>query len=87
MTQFNVGKQLLTVAEETMLVQLILESASQGFPLARNEIEQFANAILQARARAEETVGKSWFSVSWIVITTSFRLTGANHLTRNMLNP
>ncbi|PBK59869.1 hypothetical protein ARMSODRAFT_847591, partial [Armillaria solidipes] len=58
---FNAGKQLLTVAEETMLAQLILESASQGFPLAHNEIEQFANAILQARAGAEETVGKSWY--------------------------
>ncbi len=61
MTQFNAGKQRLTVTEESMLAQLNLESASQGFPLARNEIEQFANAILQTRVGADETVGKQWY--------------------------
>ncbi|PBK87888.1 hypothetical protein ARMGADRAFT_938232, partial [Armillaria gallica] len=56
MTHFNVGKQRLTVMEESMLAQLILESASQGFPLACNEIKQSANAILQTRIGADETV-------------------------------
>jgi len=49
MLEFNAGKQKLTPAEEKVLVQFIVESAGQGFPLTHQQIKHYANAALMSK--------------------------------------
>jgi hypothetical protein len=59
--EFNKQKQKLTEAEEEVLVNFILGSADRGFPLVHQQIESFANAILQKRnGPGYQPVGQSW---------------------------
>lgn len=63
--EFNVSKQLLTTAEEEVLVQLIETSADWSNPLTYDEIARFANEILQKHNGPEPNdclVGKNWVS-------------------------
>ena len=54
--------QKLTVAEELTLVSFLNESAEHGFPQSHEQIENFANTILQSRLGTDttQTVGGSW---------------------------
>lgn len=61
MLEFNSEKQKLTLVEETVLVEFILESADCGFPLRHHEVAQYANAILQQKLGSNfEAVSRSW---------------------------
>lgn len=59
--EFNATKQLLTPTEEQTLVDFILQSAEQGFPLTNSDIEKFADAVLESRLGTNwKGVGESW---------------------------
>jgi hypothetical protein len=61
MSTFNAGKQKLTPAEESVVVDFVMESADRGFPLTHRNIELQANTILRSRSGDEaEPVGPSW---------------------------
>ena len=61
MLEFNATKQKLSQIKEGVLVNLILESASRGFPLKHCEIQQYANAIHQSRLGVDcEPVSDFW---------------------------
>jgi len=47
MDEANAAKQKLSLAEECVLVNFILNSADCGFPMTHCSIESYANAILQ----------------------------------------
>jgi hypothetical protein len=57
----NAIKQKLTVAEESILTDLILKSADHGFPLTHQSVEHYANAILRKRiGPTYNPIGKNW---------------------------
>jgi hypothetical protein len=59
--EFNATKQLLSTAEEAVLVQFIIESADRGFPLNHDLIKFYVNAIIASRAGADaDMCGKKW---------------------------
>ena len=59
--EFNATKQLLSTAEETVLVQFILESADREFPLNHDLIKLYVNAIIISRAGANaDMCGTKW---------------------------
>ncbi|KAF8876883.1 hypothetical protein CPB84DRAFT_1619886, partial [Gymnopilus junonius] len=61
MLEFNASKQKLSIAEEKVLVDFIIENASRGFPLRHREVLQFGNAIRQSRLGTEcEPLSNSW---------------------------
>lgn len=57
---FNLTKQRLTTAEESILVNLILLAALQGFPKTHRTVAREANAILANRLGVFRPVGKNW---------------------------
>ena len=60
-TEFAKEQQKVTVAEEVILVNFILESAGQGFPMTHKQIEEYANLILWNHIGLEyKPVGKNW---------------------------
>ncbi|EGN91577.1 hypothetical protein SERLA73DRAFT_18298, partial [Serpula lacrymans var. lacrymans S7.3] len=63
MSDCNITKQKLTLAEEDVLVNYLLESAIRGFPLTLGELYQEANMILKSKYRDDyELVGENWAS-------------------------
>ena len=60
MSTFNTSKQKLSLAEERVLVDFILESANHGFPLSHPEIVSIANTLIQEWATSGEPVGENW---------------------------
>ncbi|KIJ34365.1 hypothetical protein M422DRAFT_81380, partial [Sphaerobolus stellatus SS14] len=62
---FNALKHTLTPVQEGLLLDYMLESADQGFPLAHQNIEQFPNAILKASPSSRRRIGQNW--VDWPV--------------------
>jgi hypothetical protein len=58
MAEFNKTKQLLTEAEEAVLVDHLVCSAEMGFPLTHERVMQTANHILEAKG--QKRVGKTW---------------------------
>lgn len=61
MAQFNATKQRLTISEEEVLKEFIIESASRGFPQGCRNIQQFANCLCQARLGTDcERVSDVW---------------------------
>jgi hypothetical protein len=64
MDEANVTKQKLSLAEERVLVNFILNSADHRFPMTHSSIELYANAILQ------EQIGSNYQPVAsrWIFV-------------------
>ena len=61
MSAFNSGKQRLTPAEESVVVDFCLESADWGFPLTHDNIYKCADNILSARFGSEhDLLGLNW---------------------------
>ena len=60
MSTFNISKQKLTPAEETVLVEAIILASRQGIPFTHEHIRDEANAILQNRRGDKSEVGKRW---------------------------
>lgn len=59
-SEYAATRQKLTVAEERVLEEFIIESADRGLPLNRDTIVIYANLILQAREGVEAKVGVQW---------------------------
>ncbi|KDQ54525.1 hypothetical protein JAAARDRAFT_87022, partial [Jaapia argillacea MUCL 33604] len=60
-SEFNATKQKLSVAEEKVLVEFILESATRGFPMNQKSIVRYANEILEGKEGPGYTpVGHNW---------------------------
>lgn len=62
MADFNAAKQNLTIAEENVLVELIVRSSDWGCPFTLEEIGHHATRILHARGNMVETLGIQWVS-------------------------
>ena len=63
-TKFAKEQQKVTVAE-VILVNFILESMEQGFPMTHKQIEEYANLILWNRIGLEyKPVGEDWV-IKW----------------------
>ncbi|KAF9039914.1 hypothetical protein BJ165DRAFT_1305420, partial [Panaeolus papilionaceus] len=63
--EFNQTKQWLTVAEEDMVVETVIGTARQAFPVMLRCIEEQANAICDScygAAFPETGVGTNWAS-------------------------
>lgn len=58
--KFHTDQQKLTAAEENVLANFVSESAGVGFPLSHREIIRYADAVLQSRLGASESLGKQW---------------------------
>ena len=73
MSACNAGKQKLAPAEETIVVNFVMESANQGFPLTHRNVKAQANVILQSRLGDEaEPVGHNW--IDWFLTRHQERL-------------
>lgn len=60
-SSFAASRQKLTPAEERILVDFSKDSSDIGFPLNHQELEMYANAILQSKnGDGYEPVGKQW---------------------------
>lgn len=60
MSAFNASKQLLSEAEERVIVNFILESADRGIPLASSAIRACADAIIEKRSSDGHLTGECW---------------------------
>jgi len=49
----NTSKRKLLLAEKRTLVNFIMESTDQGFPLNHNNIKKYSNILLQTRKGSE----------------------------------
>ena len=59
--EHNAAHTKLSHAEERLLIDLIKDSADQGFPLDHDNIKKYANILLLAKYGANyEEVGKQW---------------------------
>jgi len=59
--EFNATKQRLSPVEEGKLVDLILESSKQGFPMPHREIRRYTNLVLQSRLGVDcEPLSHKW---------------------------
>ena len=64
-TEAHQSLQKLTLVEEKTLVNFLNESAERGFPQAHEQIENFANTILQ---RKSKRAAREQFKAEWKLI-------------------
>ncbi|KAJ3566294.1 hypothetical protein NP233_g7094 [Leucocoprinus birnbaumii] len=61
MLEYSTAWLKLLPREESMLVALIIESAEHGLPMTKDQIEHYANCVLEARLGSKaKPVGKRW---------------------------
>ncbi|KAJ3560090.1 hypothetical protein NP233_g11063 [Leucocoprinus birnbaumii] len=61
MLEYSTARLKLLPGEESMLVALIIESAERGLPMTKDQIEHYANCVLEVRLGSKaKPVGKWW---------------------------
>jgi hypothetical protein len=65
LSEYMASKQKILAAEEHLMVHFLLESAKRGFPLSHEQIQNYANTIIERRKGesfepAKDKVGHQW---------------------------
>ncbi|KAF9521051.1 hypothetical protein BS47DRAFT_1244723, partial [Hydnum rufescens UP504] len=61
LSKFNATKGHLSIAESNMLIDWVIEQASQGFPFTHHMLREKAQALLRMKcANPNFTIGKQW---------------------------
>ena len=78
-TEAHEDQQNLTAAEESILVDFLMQSADRGFPQSRRNITQYTNLICNNRLGKDcMWIGDTWWGGFWRGTVTGCKCTGVS---------
>lgn len=87
--EFNAGKQLLTAAEEAVLVKYLIGMGKRGFPLTPRMIHEKARSMIEKKRSEEVELGREWTNrfMRRHPNLQTYRATPLDRIRANGLNP